>query len=127
MQWLIDQPAVLFVTTLALFIGCTRAGALARLHGNKLTPTERAEFDLVRNAMFTLLGLIIGFAISMAVSRYDLRKSLEESEANAIGTEYLRLDFMAPQTAEKAISGSPSTPSSTRTGRPATPPRRRRR
>ena len=102
MQWLIDHPAVLFVATLALFVGCTRAGALARLHGHRLTPAERAEFDLVRNAMFTLLGLIIGFAISMAVSRYDLRKSLEEAEANAIGTEYLRLDFMAPQTAAKA-------------------------
>ena len=38
----------------------------------------------------------------MAVSRYDLRKSLEESEANAIGTEYLRLDFMPPETAARA-------------------------
>ena len=75
---------------------------LARLHGHKLTPAERAEFDLVRNAMFTLLGLVIGFAIAMAVSRYDLRKSLEESEAVAIGTEYLRLDLMPPETATTA-------------------------
>ena len=47
--------------------------------------------------MFTLLGLMVGFAISMAVSRYDLRKSNEEAEANAIGTEYLRLDLMPPE------------------------------
>jgi hypothetical protein len=102
MLWLVDHPLLFFVTTLALFIGCTTAGALARIRGHKLTEAERAEFDLVRNAMFTLLGLIIGFAIAMAVSRYDLRKSLEESEANAIGTEYLRLDLMPADAAAAA-------------------------
>jgi hypothetical protein len=30
----------------------------------------------------------------MATSRYDLRKNYEEAEANAIGTEYLRADFL---------------------------------
>ena len=30
----------------------------------------------------------------MAVSRYDQRKNLEEQEANAIGTEYVRADFL---------------------------------
>jgi len=102
MQWLIDHPPVLFVATLVLFVACTMAGVYARIHGHKLTSADRAEFDLVRNAMFTLLGLIIGFAIAMAVSRYDLRKTLEEAEANAIGTEYVRLDFLSPEAAAKA-------------------------
>jgi hypothetical protein len=30
----------------------------------------------------------------MASSRYDQRKNLEESEANVIGTEYVRVDFL---------------------------------
>jgi hypothetical protein len=30
----------------------------------------------------------------MAISRYDQRKTFEEAEANAIGTEYLRLDLL---------------------------------
>ena len=94
MIWLVDHPILFFVVTLVLFLGSTTAGVLARLHGHKLTSAERAEFDLVRNAMFTLLGLIIGFAIAMAVSRYDVRKGLEESEANAIGTEYVRADLL---------------------------------
>jgi hypothetical protein len=42
----------------------------------------------------TLLALIIGFSFSMAVSRYDQRKSYEEAEANAIGTEYARADLL---------------------------------
>jgi hypothetical protein len=41
-----------------------------------------------------LLGLIIGFTFSMATSRYDHRKILEEEEANAIGTEYARADLL---------------------------------
>ena len=45
-------------------------------------------------ASLTLLGLIIGFAFSMAVSRYDERKHFEEAEANAIGTEYVRADML---------------------------------
>ena len=30
----------------------------------------------------------------MAISRYDLRKTYEEAEANAIGTEYVRVDLL---------------------------------
>jgi hypothetical protein len=30
----------------------------------------------------------------MAVSRYDLRESYEEAEANAIHTEYVRADLL---------------------------------
>jgi hypothetical protein len=102
MLWLVDHPVVFFVTTLTLLIVSARVGVAARAHGHTLTSTDRAEFDLVRNAMFTLLGLMVGFAISMAVSRYDLRKSYEEAEANAIGTEYLRLDLMPPATTTAA-------------------------
>ena len=93
MLWLVDHPVVFFVTTLTLLIASARVGVAASAHGRTLASADRVEFDLVRNAMFTLLGLMVGFAISMAVSRYDLRKSLEEAEANAIGTEYLRLDL----------------------------------
>jgi hypothetical protein len=42
----------------------------------------------------------------MAISRYDLRKTYEEAEANAIGTEYLRLDFLPPADARSTPSGS---------------------
>ena len=102
MLWLVDHPVVFFVTTLALLIVSARGGVAARAHGHKLTSADGVEFDLVRNAMFTLLGLMVGFAISMAVSRYDLRKSCEEGEANAIGTEYLRLDLMPPEVSAAA-------------------------
>ena len=40
----------------------------------------------------------------MATTRYDLRKSLEEEEANAIGTEYVRVDLLPQDAAAKARS-----------------------
>jgi hypothetical protein len=55
----------------------------------------------VLGGTLTLLGLIIGFTFSMAVSRYDQRKNYEEAEANAIGTEYVRADLLPATDAAK--------------------------
>ena len=62
---------------------------------------ERDDFGVILAATLTLLGLIIGFSFSMAISRYDQRKNLEEEEANAIGTEYLRVELLPAANAEK--------------------------
>jgi hypothetical protein len=56
---------------------------------------------VVLAATLTLLGLIIGFSFSMAISRYDQRKNLEEEEANAIGTAYVRADLLPAADAAK--------------------------
>jgi len=54
----------------------------------------RQDFGFILAGLLTLLALLIGFSFSMAVGRYDLRKTLEEAEANAIGTEYVRSDLL---------------------------------
>lgn len=90
---LLNAPLLLFAVALVLLLGCARAGArLARYapHGRE----AQQELGVVLAASLTLLGLIIGFSFSMAISRYDMRKSYEEAEANAIGTEYLRADLL---------------------------------
>lgn len=61
----------------------------------------RSDYSVVLGATLTLLGLIIGFSFSMAVSRYDQRKNYEEAEANAIGTEYVRADLLPQADAER--------------------------
>jgi hypothetical protein len=60
---------------------------------------ERDDLTVVIGAMLTLLGLLIGFAFSMAVTRCDQRKNLEEAEANSIGTEYVRAHLLPTQDA----------------------------
>lgn len=59
------------------------------------------DLGVIQTATLTLLALIIGFTFSMAIDRHDQREVLEESEANAIGTEYLRADLLAPAAANK--------------------------
>ena len=61
----------------------------------------REDFGLILAAALTLLRLIIGFSFSMATSRYDQRKNLEEAEANAIGTEYARAGLLPAADAAK--------------------------
>ena len=61
----------------------------------------REDFGVILAATLTLLGLIIGFSFSMAISRYDQRKNYEEAEANAIGTEYVRADLLPAADAAK--------------------------
>ncbi|WP_231970300.1 hypothetical protein [Polynucleobacter necessarius] len=60
--------------------------------------TETSEdLGVIQTATLTLLALIIGFTFSMAIDRHDNRETLEEAEANAIGTEYLRADLLPSQ------------------------------
>ena len=45
-------------------------------------------------AVFALLGLLLAFTFSGAASRFEERKWFIDTEANAIGTAYLRLDLL---------------------------------
>ena len=86
------------------FIGLwvsVKAGAMLCTRRQPLDEKMRSDFSVVQGAVLTLLGLIIGFSFSMAISRYDQRKNYEEEEANAIGTEYLRVDLLPASDAEK--------------------------
>src|ERR1700755_1738542 len=89
----VGHPAVLFVVLLVLFIGAVASGACVLRRVAVLPEEDREDFNIVRTATLTLLALLVGFSLSMAVGRYDQRKNLEEGEANAIGTEYVRADL----------------------------------
>lgn len=88
-------PVVLFALAFAILYFTVQAGLWLRRRRN-LNEDERQDLNVEQAAMLTLLGLIIGFTFSMAVSRYDLRKSREAEEANAIGTEYVRVGLLPP-------------------------------
>jgi F0F1-type ATP synthase membrane subunit c/vacuolar-type H+-ATPase subunit K len=87
-------PLSIFVAAFALQCGAAFLGDLARRRSAAIKDTTQKDFGTILPAALTLLALIIGFSFSMAASRYDLRKTLEEAEANAIGTEYVRADLL---------------------------------
>lgn len=55
------------------------------------------EPGLIVSASLGLLALLLGFTVSMAVSRYDGRRAATLEEANAIGTFVYRTDLMPPE------------------------------
>jgi hypothetical protein len=95
------SPLLFGAITFILLWLCAGLGALLGKRA-ALEQQVREDFGVVLTASLTLLGLIIGFTFSMAVNRYDLRKNYEEQEANAIGTEYLRLELLPAAEATQA-------------------------
>src|SRR5277367_6698401 len=93
-MFLLNFPRILFVATFLSLWFAAWIGMLVRSRRYDFSESTRSDFNTVVGATLTLLGLLIGFTFSMATTRYDVRKSLEEEEANAIGTEYARLDLL---------------------------------
>lgn len=92
----LDHPLLLFFVTLLILWLAAWIGMSLRTPHQGPPDSVRQDYGTIVGATLTLLGLLIGFTFSMATSRYDQRKNLEEEEANAIGTEYARLDFLPP-------------------------------
>jgi len=87
--------AGLFLGMLFLQEVSRRIGVRRRAKGSASADSGIGTMD---GAVFALLGLLIAFTFSGAASRFDGRRQLVAQEANAIGTAYLRLDLLAPDT-----------------------------
>lgn len=91
---LMNYPLLVLALAFVVQFLSAQTGNFFRGRMGALKEEERDDFGVVLGATLTLLGLLIGFSFSMAVSRYDQRKNYEEAEANAIGTEYVRADLL---------------------------------
>jgi hypothetical protein len=96
---ILSYPLVLLLVSILALWGAAWIGASLRTR--KLESEQRESFGIILAATLTLLGLIIGFSFSMASERYDLRKTYEEAEANAIGTEFVRAELLPTADAAK--------------------------
>jgi hypothetical protein len=86
------------VASLGLFLGmlaCLEAGYRIGWRSSKRHAELAHEgVGAIEAAVFALLGLLLGFSFAGGTSRLDARRQLIVQEANAIGTVYLRLDFL---------------------------------
>src|SRR5262249_34235651 len=74
MSRLADQPFLMFVVSFIALCACAWFGALVLSKYAAPAREVREDLRTILAACLTLLGLIVGFSFSMAVSRYDLRK-----------------------------------------------------
>ena len=94
------QAAIVFgvVTLLVLFLAMIlfiEIGRRLRLRSQaKGAEGSAAGLGAVEGALFGLMGLVLAFTFSGAISRFDDRRKLIVEEANDIGTAYLRVDLL---------------------------------
>jgi hypothetical protein len=86
---------------LSMLIGMLVCMELGRRWGARWLAHDKEDtisgLGLAQGAIFTLYGLLLAFTFSEATSRFDLRRELIAEESNAIGTAYLRLDLLKPE------------------------------
>jgi len=92
---------IAMLLTIALFVGMLITCEVGRRIGVgrlKRDPEGLAKgAGAAEGAVFGLLGLLMAFTFSGAASRFEARRFLIDTEANAIGTAYLRLDLLADE------------------------------
>mgnify|MGYP001064187145 CR=1 FL=1 len=93
-----DRMVASALFAFALFVGMLILLYVGRRLGAQHLASDpkgaRTGTGTIEAAVFALLGLLIAFTFSGAVSRFDARRHLIVEEANAIGTAYLRLDLL---------------------------------
>ena len=104
MEKLIQQPLLMFAAAFLLLWLASFLGVWLHRCYPSAEDEQHEDLGIILGASLTLLALIIGFSVSMASTRYDQRKNLEEAEANAIGTEILRADLLPPPSAANVRS-----------------------
>jgi hypothetical protein len=87
----------------AILIGASEAGfRLGRKAESRTAENAKSKLGVVEGGILAVLGLLLGFTMSMAVTRFEVRKQLV-LDANAIQTSYLRSSLLpAPESTEIA-------------------------
>ena len=98
MLQVIDPSVIGGTLAVILFVGILGSLAVGRWIGQRTLaqhgPSAAPAIGSLETAVFALLGLMIAFTFSGALSRFDTRRVQVVDEANAMGTAYLRLDLV---------------------------------
>ena len=84
---ILNQPGLLFLIAVVILAVAYNVGGLI---GARTRQSELGVSSTVQGAILALLGLLLGFTFSMALSRYETRRNMVLDESNAIGTTFLR-------------------------------------
>lgn len=81
---------------LAIFVGASLIGHhIGKRNAVVTRDTLKPPLQIFPTSMLGLMALLLGFSFSMAVTRYEERRSLVIQEANAVGTTALRAEMLA--------------------------------
>jgi len=86
------SEALIACVLLLLLLAAAEGGLrLGRRAESRIDERIKAQISIIAGSMLGVLGLmLLGFTMSMAVSRFEMRKQLVLEEANAIALNYCR-------------------------------------
>lgn len=94
----VDPTFIGGILAVSVFVGILVFLALGRFLGRREIRRHGEDnvssIGSLETAVFALLGLLIAFTFSGALTRFDTRRAQAVDEANAIGTAYLRVDLL---------------------------------
>jgi hypothetical protein len=90
-----QMSTLILVVVLILILGAAvTAGALIGRSLRSRREAHRESVGVVQGTLLGLVGLLLAFGLTMAVGRYDARRSLVVEESNDIGTTFLRAQML---------------------------------
>jgi hypothetical protein len=93
----------LLACALTLFLVAIEVGyRLGKRRQDNSDEPDKSHTNALQGAMLGLLALLLGFTFAMSVSRFDNRKTVIMTQANAIGTAELRSRLLGTPHHEKA-------------------------
>lgn len=91
----LGAPFLITWLLIAVLLGIGRK--LRQLHQKHYGDVESGSIGIVVASLLGLLGFLLAFTFGMAATRFDDRRHAVLTEANAIGTAYLRADILPEQ------------------------------
>jgi hypothetical protein len=89
------RTEVLVVLLFGTVIGATAIGLAIGRSIRARSDEPRDSFAVMQGALLGFMALVLAFGLSLAVGRYEARRTATVAEATAIGTTYLRGQTLA--------------------------------
>src|SRR5215211_5339780 len=85
-------------------LGATALGVFLGHRVRHLSDTLKEPFGVLQAALLGVVGLILAFGLSLAVTRYENRRDAVVDEANTIGTTYLRAQTLPEPVRSRSLT-----------------------
>lgn len=103
MELLLNYPWALGLLTALVLSAFIEVGHQTAVRTRIQEDTNRKDqMVAIRDGLFVLVGLLLGFTLALAAPRFADRRALLIEEANAIGTTYLRAGTLPEPNRSKA-------------------------
>jgi hypothetical protein len=85
-------------------LGATALGLFLGRRVRHLSDTLKEPFGVLQAALLGVVGLILAFGLSLAVTRYENRRDAVVDEANTIGTTFLRAQTLPEPVRSRSLA-----------------------